>query len=461
MRCAAMRCNAITLIEHNQTAVHRTYHKRNPHAIPHHITINSIIVKELINQSHIKAKMRISTAEQMNPTRRNTMEDCHIYHQPNTPGLWEHPSTFIGVYDGHGGRDTVDFLQDALHLNIMEELNHGNVSNGNGIRTDTNTDKNDRTCTQDEDKDDVPMDTMDEAGVHERLERAFLITDVQSQMEGIQTSGATVAICLVEREMVVQSQSDAIAITGSTRTSTSTSHADSEDSTMRVRIHAANVGDARAVLSCTPDSFTCTPATPTTIPMDANTNTNNTSSSSASTTQTVENPQSPRPENQTQTPSSTSKSKSFRLTNDHKASCTSEISRIENAGGFLLRNRVLGIMAVARSLGDHGMKEFVIGRPFCQTVEVELKGYRMNQGNEFVILACDGLWDTVEDEEAIQMVRDYVFGSSGGGDGNGDGNGMAVDVDRDLLRDGAAKMLCGETLKRGTTDNVTVLVAWL
>ena len=93
-RRGAMRCHHI---EHNQTAVHRTYHKRNPHAIPHHITINSIIVKELINQSHIKAKMRISTAEQMNPTRRNTMEDCHIYHQPNTPGLWEHPSTFIGV----------------------------------------------------------------------------------------------------------------------------------------------------------------------------------------------------------------------------------------------------------------------------------------------------------------------------------------------------------------------------
>lgn len=351
--------------------------------------------------------MRISTAEHMNATRRNTMEDCFITQQP---GSWEQPYAYIGVYDGHGGRDIVDFLQDSLHANVMEELNHG--------RGSSNEDEATRNTEAARHQESVRDSEVDNAGVHERLERAFLITDVQSQMKGIQTSGATVAMCLLERTMIKNEMNG-------------------QGGTMRVTIHAANVGDARAVLSRKPDSFTCTP-------MSSSLNEESSPLTSISTTR--ENPQSPvQSQNET----------CYRLTNDHKASSPTEISRIENAGGFLLRNRVLGIMAVARSLGDHGMKEFVIGRPFCQTVDVELKGYKMDQGDEFVILACDGLWDTLEDEEAIQMVRDFVFGARSNKDGD------AMMADRDLLRDRAAKMLCGEALKRGTTDNVTVIVAWL
>lgn len=50
-----------------------------------------------------------------------------------------------------------------------------------------------------------------------------------------------------------------------------------------------------------------------------------------------------------------------RLTFDHKAEDPLEQKRVEEAGGFVTRNRVLGILAVARSFGDHAMKEFVIG----------------------------------------------------------------------------------------------------
>jgi hypothetical protein len=44
-----------------------------------------------------------------------------------------------------------------------------------------------------------------------------------------------------------------------------------------------------------------------------------------------------------------------------------EQARIEAAGGFVLRNRVLGILAVTRSFGDHQMKDYVIGTPFTST----------------------------------------------------------------------------------------------
>ncbi len=51
-----------------------------------------------------------------------------------------------------------------------------------------------------------------------------------------------------------------------------------------------------------------------------------------------------------------------RLTFDHRAEDAAEQERIKVAGGFVTRNRVLGILAVSRSFGDHGMKDFVIGK---------------------------------------------------------------------------------------------------
>lgn len=53
-------------------------------------------------------------------------------------------------------------------------------------------------------------------------------------------------------------------------------------------------------------------------------------------------------------------------------------------GGFMMNNRVNGVLAVTRSLGDSVMKEFVVGNPF--TTETEL-----GPNDEFLILACDGV----------------------------------------------------------------------
>lgn len=55
--------------------------------------------------------------------------------------------------------------------------------------------------------------------------------------------------------------------------------------------------------------------------------------------------------------------KAERLTYDHKAEDTAERERVEAAGGFVMRNRVLGILAVSRSFGNQGMKEFVTSSP--------------------------------------------------------------------------------------------------
>ncbi|KAG5440857.1 hypothetical protein PCK2_000012, partial [Pneumocystis canis] len=77
--------------------------------------------------------------------------------------------------------------------------------------------------------------------------------------------------------------------------------------------------------------------------------------------------------------------KAHRLSYDHKSSDWHESQRIINAGGLIINNRVNGILAVTRALGDTYMKKFVISRPF--TTETIL----IPSEDEFIILACDGV----------------------------------------------------------------------
>ena len=76
--------------------------------------------------------------------------------------------------------------------------------------------------------------------------------------------------------------------------------------------------------------------------------------------------------------------KAVRLTYDHKGSDAQEAKRITDAGGFVMNNRVNGVLAVTRSLGDSSMKEFVVGSPY--TTETTL-----GDDDQFLIIACDGV----------------------------------------------------------------------
>ncbi|KAI8967416.1 phosphatase 2C-like domain-containing protein [Mycotypha africana] len=91
--------------------------------------------------------------------------------------------------------------------------------------------------------------------------------------------------------------------------------------------------------------------------------------------------------------------KAVRLSYDHKGSDSQEAQRIVKLGGFMMNNRVNGVLAVTRSLGDSVMKEFVVGNPY--TTETEL-----GPDDDFLILACDGLWDVCEDQDAINLIKD-------------------------------------------------------
>jgi len=77
--------------------------------------------------------------------------------------------------------------------------------------------------------------------------------------------------------------------------------------------------------------------------------------------------------------------KALRLSYDHKGSDENEGKRIAGAGGLILNNRVNGVLAVTRALGDAYMKELVTGHPYTTETVIQ------PDIDEFLILACDGV----------------------------------------------------------------------
>jgi len=95
------------------------------------------------------------------------------------------------------------------------------------------------------------------------------------------------------------------------------------------------------------------------------------------------------------------------LSNDHKPNNPEESSRISRAGGWVEYNRVNGNLALSRALGDFVFKRNTSMKPDEQMVialpDVETKD--VSEDWEFIILACDGIWDVLSNEEAVEFVR--------------------------------------------------------
>ena len=80
--------------------------------------------------------------------------------------------------------------------------------------------------------------------------------------------------------------------------------------------------------------------------------------------------------------------KALRLSYDHKGMDENEGRRISKAGGLILNNRVNGVLAVTRALGDSYLKDLVTGHPYTTETVIQ------PDQDEFLILACDGVSDT-------------------------------------------------------------------
>ena len=97
-------------------------------------------------------------------------------------------------------------------------------------------------------------------------------------------------------------------------------------------------------------------------------------------------------------------------TQDHKPINPAEKERIVNAGGSVMIQRVNGSLAVSRALGDFEYKN-VLGKSPCEQLvspEPEISVEQRAAMDEFVVLACDGIWDVMSNEELCDFVRDRM-----------------------------------------------------
>ncbi|EKX49368.1 hypothetical protein GUITHDRAFT_68096, partial [Guillardia theta CCMP2712] len=91
-----------------------------------------------------------------------------------------------------------------------------------------------------------------------------------------------------------------------------------------------------------------------------------------------------------------SRLKALSLTRDHTAMQAKERERIVKAGGFVENNRVNGIMEVSRSIGDPQLKKAGVSS------SPEIERVTLCDRDEFLLLACDGLWRVMDAKEAIE-----------------------------------------------------------
>lgn len=140
------------------------------------------------------------------------------------------------------------------------------------------------------------------------------------------------------------------------------------------------------------------------------------------------------------------------LSRDHKPDLPDERERIEAAGGRVIDwngNRVLGVLATSRSIGDHCMKPFVISQP-------EINVYGRTKSDEFVVVASDGLWDVVSNNFVCEVVRSCLQGHMRR-------HNMKEDHHHTIKSYAAeaAAILAELAMAKGSKDNISVIVIQL
>ncbi|KAI5924987.1 phosphatase 2C-like domain-containing protein [Camillea tinctor] len=318
----------------------------------------------LYNFLHTPAPLLVSDSGNKSLTSQKSTEDAEAQPEPSDQDVIETDNGYFAIFDGHAGSFAADWCGKKLHL-ILEDI----------IRRNPN------------------------APIPELLDQTFTSVDAQLQKLPVQNSGCTAAIAVLRWEDRVPSSnsatgSQAIAPAAAAASKASdaskskdskseddgnniaipeSAHARLKGAAVRQRVlYTANVGDARVILCRS--------------------------------------------------------GKALRLSYDHKGSDENEGKRIANAGGLIVNNRVNGVLAVTRALGDTYMKELVTGHPYTTETVIQ------PELDEFIILACDGLWDVCSDQEAVDLVRNIENPSD------------------------ASKLLVNHALSHFSTDNLSCMI---
>mmetsp|Transcript_3051 Transcript_3051/g.7302 ORF Transcript_3051/g.7302 Transcript_3051/m.7302 type:complete len:456 (+) Transcript_3051:37-1404(+) len=231
---------------------------------------------------------------------------------------------YFAVFDGHGGRPSVDYAESKMHEVLISELQASPNAPGTA------------------------------------LERTFVKVDDQLRVLGsCRQAGATAVVALIAQQGAGPSAKRHLAV--------------------------ANVGDTRAVLVNSRGGVT-------------------------------------------------------RLTYDHKASDAQEARRIVNAGGHIARGRVGGQLMVTRALGDHALRAMGV------TAMPHITERNLSDADRCLILATDGVWDVMSDEDCGQFVLSSM-------------SHCAVENMHDVAS-GLAQAIVNQAKSLGSTDNITAAIVF-
>ncbi|KAF5369449.1 hypothetical protein D9758_002670 [Tetrapyrgos nigripes] len=135
------------------------------------------------------------------------------------------------------------------------------------------------------------------------------------------------------------------------------------------------------------------------------------------------------------------------LSFDHKPTSETEKARITGAGGYVEFGRVNGNLALSRAIGDFEFKKNYSLSPEKQiiTADPDIEIHDIDDEDEFLVLACDGIWDCLSSQQVVDFVR------------------LQVSEGKELSEIG--EMMCEHCLAPDTSsgagigcDNMTVLV---
>lgn len=130
-------------------------------------------------------------------------------------------------------------------------------------------------------------------------------------------------------------------------------------------------------------------------------------------------------------------------TKDHKPTDLEERERIRAAGGAVINGRVDAGLAVSRAFGDFeykmrtdlgAVKQKVIAEPDTTVIR------RMPGKDDFILIACDGIWDVMSNIAAVKYVAARLKSNSG----------------NDL--EWVAQRLVRKCLELGSKDNMSVII---
>lgn len=96
---------------------------------------------------------------------------------------------------------------------------------------------------------------------------------------------------------------------------------------------------------------------------------------------------------------------------DHKPEDDIEFERIRKAGGRVtLDGRVNGGLNLSRAIGDHGykMNKELTAEEQMISAQPDLKRHTLEPEDEFMVLACDGIWNYMTNEEVVGYVKQRI-----------------------------------------------------